>query len=60
MDARFFVQARAKWQSLANAQHQAGSDFGLDTIWCGAASVQLPSALHALSSLASIMTTLGH
>ena len=42
VDARFFVQARAKWQSLANAQHQAGSDFGLDTIWCGAASVQAP------------------
>jgi len=43
VDARFFVREHAAWEALAQAQHQAGSDFALDSLWCGAATLYAPS-----------------
>ena len=40
--SRFFIHGSAVWETLAKAQHAAGSDFGLDTIWCGAAQLHAP------------------
>ena len=42
VNSRFFVSARKGWETLAMAQHREGSDFGLDSAWCGAASLYAP------------------
>ena len=39
VEAAFFLRENSTWQTLARAQYDAGSDFALDTLWCGAASL---------------------
>lgn len=42
VDTRFFLEHRKTWEQLAAMQHEVGSDFGLDTTWCGAAALYEP------------------
>lgn len=39
VDTAFFVSQRERWAALAKLQHEHGSDFALDTVWCGAAAL---------------------
>ena len=41
VDARFFVAHAADWHALAKMQIEHASDFGADTMWCGAAALYL-------------------
>lgn len=43
VDIQFFLNHLKTWEQLAAMQHKAGSDFGLDTTWCGAAALYEPS-----------------
>ena len=43
VDARFFVREGATWEALARAQHAHGSDFALDSLWCGGATLFAPA-----------------
>jgi hypothetical protein len=43
ISSSFFLSTQQRWETLAAAQQQHGSDFGLDSSWCGAAALYAPS-----------------
>ncbi len=56
VDAKFFVRERAAWEALAHAQHDLGSDFALDSLWCGAATLFAPTRV----ACAVVTIPIGH
>lgn len=56
VNASFFLSNHRQWDLLSRAQHSVGSDFALDSLWCGAAALQAPGRI----ACAVITVTIDH